>query len=316
MDLLATIVNTLRAELRYDRRYHAECPFCHKEAKRGQKHFSFCEQGYSCWVCGAKGGLTSLASHIDTNTFQQPSRLYQKPQEPQKPRHWQQNPQAIVDASCASLDRVRAWQAYKPLTIETIARWRLGVGMLPSSKCKHRRLIVPIFVSGQIVALRGRAIDCDCPKWLSAAGSQVALYNQDLLQPGADVIVCENHVDALLAMQDSGVIAVAGTGGAATWKQEWTEAIVASSPRRVIVWYDNDLAGQPNAETLRAELFAWRQAHPDGWRAPQPNGPKVANALRDAGINATLYHWPAGTPAKADVGWALMQQQEQQRRAA
>jgi hypothetical protein len=61
---LDQLVSQLQAELRRDGRYHADCPFCQKEAKKGQKHFSFCEDGYTCWVCDAKGGLGKLAQHI------------------------------------------------------------------------------------------------------------------------------------------------------------------------------------------------------------------------------------------------------------
>ncbi len=279
-----------------------ECPYCGK----GKRHFSFSERGYKCFSCNQKGSLMALAAHAGASTTSQyPSRLYQKPQELQKPRNWQLNPGRYVDDFCAVLDRIQRWQEYKPLSLDTIARWRLGVGVLTATKCKHRRLIVPIYLAGNVVALRGRAISCDCPKWLSAAGSQAALYNQDLLKAGADLIVCENHVDALLAMQHADVVAVASTAGAGTWKPEWTQAIAESKPRRVIVWYDNDLAGQPNAETYRAELLAWREEHPDGWRAPQPNGPKVANDLLEAGVKAVLYHWPRGTPVKADLAYAL-----------
>jgi hypothetical protein len=63
------LITQLQAELRRDGRYHADCPFCGKETKKAQKHFSFCEDGYICWVCEAKGGLQKLAAHIGAGTL-------------------------------------------------------------------------------------------------------------------------------------------------------------------------------------------------------------------------------------------------------
>lgn len=42
---------------------------------------------------------------------------------------------------------------------------------------------------------------------------------------------------------------------------------------------------------------------------PEPHGPQIANDLLQAGVRASVYRWPAGTPAKADLGWALMSEQ-------
>src|SRR5262249_32620302 len=113
----------------------------------------------------------------------------------------------------------------------------------------------------------------------------------------------ENMIDCLLAMQRyPQVVAVASTAGAATWRDEWTELIKSVRPRRSIVWYDNDLAGTPNKETHR-RLIAERLQQ--GKPPIEPNGPQVANSLLGAGIATLLYEWPRGTPAKADLGWAL-----------
>jgi hypothetical protein len=47
--------------------------------------------------------------------------------------------------------------AYKPLSLDSILRWKLGVGILPSSRCEKRRLILPVFDGGRLVAFHGRA---------------------------------------------------------------------------------------------------------------------------------------------------------------
>lgn len=300
------LTTVLQAELRRDRRYYADCPFCGKEAKKGQKHFSFCEDGYTCWVCDAKGGLGKLAQHIGAGAIaERPARRVTPPQEP---RSWQQRPEYYLSRYTGALDRVTRWAAYKPLSLDSIQRWQLGAGVLPSSRCQHRRLILPVFDQGRIVAFHGRAYlpdDTDA-KWLTSGGSsKQVLFNGDLLRRGATVLIVENFIDCLLAMQAApDVVAVAG--GGASWQEAWTQQIAQSWPKQVLVWLDNDLVGNPNPLTYRQLLAEWHAAHPQATHTPEPNGPKIANALLEAGIKASVYQWPAGTPAKADIGSALM----------
>lgn len=305
--LLDTLAARLDAGLRHDRRYHATCPFCDKPAKAGQKHFSFCDRGYSCWVCEAQGSLATLALHLDVpGDYTAPVR---RAQEPPRPKRWQSDPERILSGFCASLDRVTRWQAYKPLTLDSINRWRLGVGVLPSSRCQHRRLIVPVFNDGRIVAFHGRAFlpgDPDA-KWLTSGGSsKQVLFNADLLRPGAVVIVVENFVDAILAMQiEPSIVAVCG--GGASWQSAWTAQIAQSRPRQVLIWLDHDLAGNGSRWHYQELVADWRARNPRAQHVPQPAGPEIANELLSAGTPARLYEWPRGTPPKADIGWALMQ---------
>lgn len=304
------IFNTLCAQLHVepDRKGEVwiDCPSCGKD----KKHFSFNERTGHCFACDYSGSLTQIAAllRIQPDKRARPAR---RADQPQKPRLWQQRPEWHLARYCDALDRVQSWQSYKPLSLESIARWRLGVGTLPSSRCTHRRLIVPVFANGKVVAFHGRAYlpdDTDA-KWLTAGGSSKRmLFNADLLRPGATVVVCENFVDAILAMQAaSEVVAVAG--GGASWQEVWTAQIAASQPKQVLIWLDNDLVGCPNPETYRAFLTDWRIDHPDAIRVPQPNGPKIANALLAVGVKASVYQWPEGTPAKADIGWALIGEQ-------
>lgn len=315
-NLLTTLADQLGAELRRDGRYHADCVFCGKEAKRSQKHFSFVAEGYVCWVCGAQGGLKVLAEQVGCAGMA-PQRT-QRYQEPAPPRRWQLAPDRYVQQFCEASTRLIDWQGYKPLLIDTIARYRLGVGVLPSSRCTVRRLIVPVYAGGQVVAFHGRAYrdgDSDA-KWLTAGGSRKdVLFNAAALRPGAVVIVAENMVDCLLAQEaEPGVVALAGGGVA--WRSEWTQQIAASRPRHVLVWLDNDMVGCGNTTTYQQLLQEWRgemlariaagkiKVMP---AAPERKGPQIANELLAAGVKATVYQWPQGTPPKADLGWALMQ---------
>jgi hypothetical protein len=303
----ATLFDQLCDQLREQPDHKGEvwidCPWC----GRKNKHFSFSERGYKCFGCDEKGkSLHRLAEQLQI--ADRPAPRAERRQEPVAPRHWQQRPEFYLERYCAALDRVQAWQAYKPLTLESIARWRLGVGRLPSSRCEHRRLILPVFEAGRVVAFHGRSYlpdDTDA-KWLTAGGSsKQVLFNLDLVRPGATVVVCENFVDCILAMQIEPTI-VAVAGGGASWQPRWTEQLAERRPARVLVWLDHDLAGN-GSRYHHAELVRlWREKNPTAQHIPEPRGPQIANELREAGISATLYEWPRGTPLKQDVGAELM----------
>jgi hypothetical protein len=142
------------------------------------------------------------------------------------------------------------------------------------------------------VADRWRLIQAGAVQWRSAATRR----------DGGD---CENFVDCLLAMQSASEWwpwpAAAPAG-----KKPGRQQIAASRPKQVLVWLDNDLVGCPNAETYHPSCWPSGRPHPQATHTPEPNGPKIANALLEAGVRASVYQWPKGTPPKADVGAALM----------
>jgi hypothetical protein len=173
--------------------------------------------------------------------------------------------------------------------------------------------VVPVFREGKLVALRGRAFEPDDPsKWVTGSGSKTVLFNADLLQAGDRVMIVENMVDAILITQRHAtlrsvdptlprVVAVAGTAGAGSWRESWTAHLHALGPAEIAEVLDNDLAGMPNRETYPLALARWRAKHPDPKLAPPlPNAPKIVNGLLAAGLPARVYHWPSGTPIKAD----------------
>lgn len=278
------------------------CPWCSKD----DGHFSFSERGYRCFKCGQKGkALSVVARQLNTGPVaeRQPARQ----QKPAEPRRWQTDPR-VLERYTGAYDTLPAWQGYKPLSLTTIARARLGVGVLPSSRCKARRLILPVFAHGELVALHGRAFlpgDEDA-KWLTSGGSRKdVLYGADDLRPGCTVVVCENLVDSLLARQRRPDVVVVASGGV-SWSEAFTQQLVAARPKHVLVWLDNDLAGAPNEPTYHALRAAWLRERP-GTTPPEPKGPQIANDLLAAGIKASVYQWPAGTPPKMDLGAVLMQ---------
>ncbi len=296
-----------------------ECPVC-GEKRKGKAAFS--EHVFHCFVCGTTWSLERLAREIGLmegggtpgGDFRPHSRPPRPPRR-EKPRRWFTDPDYWVKRALEHPQRIPAWQSYAPLTVESIARFRLGVGVVPATPCPHLRLVYPYRdeQAGGRWTLRGRIWRCGCDpktmKWLTAGGGHASLWGREFLADlrGRPVVVCESPVDAMLVMQETGdeVVAVAGTAGASTWRDEWTRLITEAHPPHVLVVFDHDLHG--NGGGSRREEFAreWFISHPRARRLPVANGPRVANLLREAGVTAWLWEWPGDAPKGADVRWLV-----------
>lgn len=305
------IFSTIHAVLQGDKRghdYHADCPFCGKPAARGQTHFSYSERGCTCFVCGNGGGLVKLARQLgqEATAVTHPPAAKVKPAKP--PAAWLDNAGELVARYTAPPQRIALWQAYKPVSEAAIFNNNLGVGKLPSSQCQHTRLILPIYnEAGQVVCLRGRRLDCDCPKWLASGGwtlNALPLYNLVRMPEGGVLWVVENPVDALLIGQFTPYTGAA-TLSVSYWRDEWAAAIVAKQPSLVVVAYDNDLPGNGGAWGRDRFVTEWLETA-KSQTIPQARGVMVVNSLLGAGINAVLYDWK-DAPHKADIGSLIMQ---------
>jgi ribosomal protein S27E len=300
----------------YGRRWLSiQCPSCGHEAEKSQRAAtSMSETGWKCQVCGEGGTLTDLAKRTGVDGNDMPAYTpYQKAVKAHKPANWTKDPQWYLDRFLQHPERLQRWQSYKRLSLESIARYRLGYGVLPASKCQHPRLIVPLFHQKQIVGFRGRQIACQCTKWLSSGGSQNICVGLGAIKPGDRVALIENEVDRILCQEhDPSVKMLALPFGVASWQAEWTEELKRRKPAHVLIILDNDLAGNPNKEAYQHGIDLWnakmdamiaagriksKPEHP-----PYPHGYKYLKQFRAAGLNADRYIWPNGTPYKHDIG--------------
>lgn len=76
-------------------------------------------------------------------------------------------------------------------------------------------------------------------KFVSDKGGSATLYGWQNAKDADIIVVCEGEMDALRIIGD-GTAAVSTTGGANTWKREWSERF---SGKTVLIWYDEDDAG-------------------------------------------------------------------------
>lgn len=285
---------------------HVKCPFCSNEPNRRKPNFSYSERGAGCYSCGHTASLNALCAFLglteDKYLPAPPAPRQRPPQRATEPFAWQLNPERLLETYTRHPRRVELWQQHKPLSAETIERWQLGVGKLPASSCKHERLILPVIEAGQVVGFRGRAIRCDCPKWLAPAGFTAHLFGREAVRPGGILWIVENNVDALLMMQlYPEYDAVASTHGCSTWLDEWTAHVASRAPRLVIVALDNDLPGNGGGKHRGELIRRWREEHPAARRLPIAWGPRIADKLVRAGLTTRLYIYPDGAPAKASV---------------
>lgn len=272
------------------------CPSCGKPPKPGQTHCTMSVRGWHCFVCGAGGTIKQLAEHEHIET---PKDWRPPKRKPQRKRsyYWKQHGGSATLARITRLpvsERLDLWREYKPVTAAMVREHHLGYGTLPASRCHHNRLLVPLMRRGKLVGIRGRAIDCDCGKWLSPAGNEATLYNHQALGKGQIVIVCENPIDALLVGEAYDAVGVA-TLSVSYWQDAWLDMLADAEPAKIVVAYDNHRPGNGGG---RAEWLA------DHERDITPNGIKLCNRLLKAGLPAMLYDW-GDAPLGADIGDVL-----------
>jgi hypothetical protein len=291
---------------------NADCPYCGKEAKAGHNHFGYNAHSYKCFVCGSTGNLKMLADHLSLDTAHYTQPVCASEPKPKPIAAWRKHPDKLLAKYQTHPHGFAAWQRYKALRPATIDRFGFGLGRLPFQRkdgawylSKREWLIVPLYEDGQLVGLRGRNRSAHGPKWISATGSQYALWGVDTVQPGRIVWLCENYVDAAWLMQAYPEWSAVAIGGATTWKAAWADRLAAQQPDTVIVALDNDLAGAARGATLRRLQAEWVRDR--GTQPPQSNGPRIANSLRRAGVHAVLFEWPDDAPVKAGIDWILEQ---------
>lgn len=333
-DLLTALLDRLGASLDHNGRAHADCPFCGADgfSRTGRAAYHFYvydlpgRQGACCQVCGWRGSYRDLADHFDLHGYAPPA---PREQIPVAPAPWT-HPGALAHYRAFQRRQwpavARAWQAYKPLDELTIETADLGLGRLPMWSERKRawymhrfdRLIVPLIADGQLVGLRGRAIDPadDGPKWLTASTSTSVLMGLDAVTPGSIVVWCENLVDRLLAAASDPRAVYVASGGV-SWQVDWLDQLIARSPRAILIFFDNDLAGCPSDQAYTQGHREWLSTMQDRLaqgkisaipHAPEPRGPKLANELlkrRDAAgkqIAIRVHRWPSNRPLHWDLG--------------
>ena len=164
------------------------------------------ENGYKCFACGVAYGLSALhakltGKEVSKDTFVVPLKSSKARQIP----YWRKHADSYLKTYTAHSKRYTAWMDYKSIPENVVDKYDLGVGILPQSRCRDLRLIVPIIQNNNVVMLRGRRISGDGAKWASSGG----VSPKDILLPfwervTSDILmIVENPVDAILVNEFS-----------------------------------------------------------------------------------------------------------------
>lgn len=230
------------------------CPFCGKGNDR-EMHCSYGEifpngdMGFKCFSCGIAQSLPGLYSVMTGQDTKRdfvaaklpPSRERQKP-------YWKSNSDEYLRKFRSAGSLFEAWYDYRRITPDIVKKYCLGLGVLPQSRFKDIRLIVPIMQRGEVAMFRGRKITGDGAKWTSSGGvspADIQLPFVGLIKSGDIVFIVENPVDAILVNEFSrdGVSAVAALS-TNYWYPHWTSRLKDAKPSLVITAFDNDVAGE------------------------------------------------------------------------
>lgn len=143
--------------------------------------------------------------------------------------------------------------ATRGLSPDTAKRWHLG---LKKDRGRDILLIPYLTKDGEVADVKYRHLDPDAPlpKYWRKGGGESILFGEHLL-PGKDqphdvLYLCEGEIDCMTLWQHGFSPALSTTAGAGTFKPRWYDIIKAYAPKRIVVCYDSDPAGQKGAEEL------------------------------------------------------------------
>lgn len=88
--------------------------------------------------------------------------------------------------------------------------------------------------------------DGEEPKYKNSVGSHATLFNYHAVKNAPNIVLCEGEIDALRLTQ-SGIPALASSGGAGTFKDDWAKQLCN---KNIWVCYDNDDPGKIGAKKV------------------------------------------------------------------
>lgn len=144
--------------------------------------------------------------------------------------------------------QIREWLNQRGLTDEVIASNNLG--------WNGSHIVIPILDSqGNFLFNKYRRDPfgpADIPKYKYEFGTTAQLFNAHKIFNAPFVVICEGESDAM-RLEAEGIVGVTGTGGAGTFKNEWTALL---TNKETYVCYDNDDAGMRGTIKLLTKLPA------------------------------------------------------------
>lgn len=224
-----------------------ECPLCRKD----NFHFYMKEVNglWDCKVCGRTGNLNDLKRAMgDFN-------MVTGVQSTRDVALEQQAPQPMPDAISAHQRLMEDVEAFEYITKErgisraTVERLKLGMVF----ERERKWLLIPYFYRGNYIFYKRRTIPPAAKEFQAAAGREVPLYNEDVLDSdGERLIVTEGELDCITLLSH-GIEDAVGIPGANIGKLKWLQKF-DDSKRKIYLCYDNDKVGQKAAREMARKI--------------------------------------------------------------
>ncbi|MBA7496948.1 DNA primase [subsurface metagenome] len=195
---------------------------------------------YYCDVCGFGGHLYKPAD-LKSSKKPKPQKTEGMKEEAKK---YSNN---LKDELLIFLKEVRG---LKP---EIIQKYKIGFAQTHPKYSGKERLTIPILKDGKVINIRFHSLKNEEPKdypYDSNLPYATYLFPEDQLK-NSEIWLCEGELDALCAISH-GLPAISVTGGANSWKEEFTPLFKG---KIVNIVYDNDEAGRKGADRIERILL-------------------------------------------------------------
>ena len=236
---------------------------CDADSRSNEAHlyFSKTNSQYHCKKCDASGNIQTLAKHFGDNLRQifphiQTNLLAQAPRASKPIKHVSKDDVLLCHEALPA--RIRSYLNNRGISDRVINENKIGWGSFYG--CNWITIPIPARGSvseySMIKLRRDPELDekdsGDKMKVFPSGGTSHQIYDWNTLSSErASIILCEGEFDAL-ALLSKGIMAVTGTGGCTTFKEEWLNSF--SHLKTVYVCYDNDEPGKKGAENTIRKL--------------------------------------------------------------
>lgn len=213
---------------------------------------------FHCFGCGASGSIFQFVEKLEKVTFLEAVKILanfagitisEKNKLKARPPIDPKLPNRYYDLLLKAKDVLKWIQDKRGLFDEAIKKYKLGWDGI--------RITIPIYDEKRVLRnirrysakKKEKMISFRTKKYTYGEGRIYGL-DEMLARPNETIHLHEGEFDKLLASQD-GFLAVTGTVGAKTWKDEWTKYFAG---RDVVVFYDMDPEGRKGADKVCRKL--------------------------------------------------------------
>jgi len=164
------------------------------------------------------------------------------------------------------------------------------------------RITIPVCdLDSNIINVRRLAITKQKRKVINTPGAEPYLWPvQNVVDSSGPIYICEGETDCLTALVQ-GLRAITGTGGAGTWRQEWSELFKGQD---IIIAYDNDKAGRNGVSRILQSL----KQHVASIAVLEVPENEDLNSLHQKGVKISDLSTRQPTEAETDEVEAIIEQ--------